>query len=349
MSSLDLEALLTPVSEESPAGEDLEYDPLFLELERTAQGKPEQVMGDDVIEAEEPDWRAVRDQAKALLEQTKDLRIATHLTQALMKLEELEGLAGGLELLRGLVENFWDGLHPQLDAEDNNDPTMRVNSLLSLADRDGFQARLLGVPLVKSRAVGIYTLRDVKVAKGELSPAANSEGPAAEQSLIDAAFMDADLDEIQASAAATERAISALDAIEAAFISKVGAVDAPDFSDLPANLKEIKGVFDKALARRGVGEPEGEAAGASSGESPRISGEISSREDAIRMLDKICDFFEQTEPSSPVPMLLRRAKRLVSKSFLEILGELTPDAVTQARAIGGVKDDGSDGGSGSSW
>ena len=58
MSSIDLEALLAPVSEESPSGADLEYDPTFGELERTALGKPEQVMGDDVIEAEDPDWRA---------------------------------------------------------------------------------------------------------------------------------------------------------------------------------------------------------------------------------------------------------------------------------------------------
>lgn len=351
MSSIDLEALLAPVSEESPSGADLEYDPAFGELERTAQGKPEQVMGDDVIEAEDPDWRAVRDQAIALFGQTKDLRVAVHLTQSAMKFEELDGLAGGMELIRGLVENFWDDLYPQLDAEDNNDPTMRVNSLLGLSDRDGFLARLLGIPLVKSRAAGIFSLRDVKIAKGELSPPAGSEASPAEQSLIDAAFMDADLDEIQASAEAVERSIAALAATESFFVEKVGAVDAPDFGELPSDLKAMKAVYDDALVRRGVGVAEAETSdeGGQPGAAP-ISGEISNRADAIRMLDKICDFFEQTEPSSPVPMLLRRAKRLVSKDFLEILRELTPDAVDQAKAIGGVKDDGTgDESGGGSW
>ena len=59
-------------------------------------------------------------------------------------------------------------------------------------------------------------------------------------------------------------------------------------------------------------------------------------EDAIRMIDKVCDYFERHEPSSPVPLLLNRAKRLISKDFLEILRDLTPDGVLQAESIGGV-------------
>jgi type VI secretion system protein ImpA len=54
------------------------------------------------------------------------------------------------------------------------------------------------------------------------------------------------------------------------------------------------------------------------------------------MIDKICDYFERHEPSSPVPLLLNRAKRLISKDFLEILRDLTPDGVLQAESIGGV-------------
>jgi type VI secretion system protein ImpA len=39
-------------------------------------------------------------------------------------------------------------------------------------------------------------------------------------------------------------------------------------------------------------------------------------------------------------MLLDRAKRLVSKSFLEVLEDIAPDSLTQVRAIGGIKADG---------
>lgn len=54
------------------------------------------------------------------------------------------------------------------------------------------------------------------------------------------------------------------------------------------------------------------------------------------MIDKICTYYERNEPSSPVPMLLQRAKRLVSKDYLDIMRDLTPDAVAQAESLGGI-------------
>src|ERR1700730_9432422 len=62
-----------------------------------------------------------------------------------------------------------------------------------------------------------------------------------------------------------------------------------------------------------------------------------SRQDAIRALDAVADFFRRTEPSSPIPLFLARAKRLVSKDFLEVLADVAPEAVAQARAAGGLK------------
>ena len=63
-------------------------------------------------------------------------------------------------------------------------------------------------------------------------------------------------------------------------------------------------------------------------------------EDVIRTLDRLCKYYEKYEPSSPLPLLLMRAKRLASMSFLDIIKDLSPDALTQARAVGGF-DDGS--------
>jgi len=67
-------------------------------------------------------------------------------------------------------------------------------------------------------------------------------------------------------------------------------------------------------------------------------GPVKSRQDAIRALDAVSAFFRQTEPSSPVPLFLERAKRLVSKDFLEVLADIAPEALAQARAAGGLKD-----------
>jgi type VI secretion system protein ImpA len=65
---------------------------------------------------------------------------------------------------------------------------------------------------------------------------------------------------------------------------------------------------------------------------------IGSRQEAIAALDAVADFFRRTEPSSPIPLFLARAKRLVSKDFLEVLADIAPDAVAQARVAGGLRD-----------
>ena len=65
---------------------------------------------------------------------------------------------------------------------------------------------------------------------------------------------------------------------------------------------------------------------------------IKSRQEAIRAIDAAMLFFRKHEPSSPVPMLLERARRLVAKGFLEVLEDIAPDGLSQARIIGGIRD-----------
>src|SRR5574337_1027717 len=87
MAQHNLEPLLAPVSDESPAGPDLEYDPEFLALERAAAPKAERAVGDAVKAAEEPDWGKVIELSEALLARSKDLRVAVHLTTAWLRRE----------------------------------------------------------------------------------------------------------------------------------------------------------------------------------------------------------------------------------------------------------------------
>ena len=66
---------------------------------------------------------------------------------------------------------------------------------------------------------------------------------------------------------------------------------------------------------------------------------LTSRDDAIRALDAAAEFFRRNEPSSPIPLFLDRAKRLVSKDFLEVLADVAPDALPQAKSAGGIRDE----------
>jgi type VI secretion system protein ImpA len=336
----NIESLFEPVSADAPCGADLEYDPSFQELDRLSQGKPEQQMGDTIVPAQEPDWREVGNRAIALLGKTKDLRIAIRLTRARINTEGFGGLADGLAVVRGVVEKFWDGFHPRLDPEDDNDPTQRVNILMELCDGATFIDRVRLVPLVASRSFGRFSLRDLAIASGELPPLEGVDPPKA--SAIDGAFTECPLPDLQTTANAVRSALECLTAVEAFVTEKVGAANGPSFSKLTQVLRTADKALAPRLARRGVvtegaadGDSATEGAGGGPGGGPSIAGEVNSREDVIRVLDKICSYYERYEPSSPIPLLLQRSKRLVSANFLDIVRDLAPDGLAQIETLRG--------------
>jgi len=350
MSVIEIEALLSDIAADTPCGEDLEYDPLFAEMEKLAQETPERQYGDTIIPAEPPDWRGVKKAALSLLERTRDLRVAVYLARALLQSDGFPGFAEGLALVEGLIERYWDGVYPLLDPDDDNDPTLRINTIVALCDSETTLRDLRETPLVSSRALGRFSLRDVQVAMGVLTPVAGDDEELPTQSRLDAAFQDADLEVLQATAEAVAGARERVERIEAALTDQVGVTQAPDMSDLTGVLKEVRQVLTEQLQRRGVsatGETEGQgesedgaASGAATGQR-LVVGDIASREDVIRMLDKICDYFSRYEPSSPVPFLLKRAKNLVTKDFMEIMLDLAPGGTEQANLIFGLQSESS--------
>jgi type VI secretion system protein ImpA len=62
---------------------------------------------------------------------------------------------------------------------------------------------------------------------------------------------------------------------------------------------------------------------------PQTSGAINSREDALRGLERICEWIERNEPASPAPIFIRRSQQLLRKSFIDIIRDLIPDGVNQ--------------------
>lgn len=348
MSVIEVEKLLGEIAAAAPCGEDLEYDPKFAEMERLARETPERQFGGTIIPAEPPDWRGVGRAALVLLERTRDLRVAVYLTRSLLHAEGLPGFAAGLALVEGLIERFWEKIYPQLDPDDNNDPTLRVNTIVALCDPETTLRALREIPLVSSRTLGRFSLRDMHIVAGVLTPVSpkeKTEPPT--QAKIDGAFQEADLEELQATAGAAGEAMERVVRIEALLTERVGVTQAPDMSALSGILKEIRQVLTEQLRRRGVITPE-EAATAETGETMDsgaaggagvvqrlVVGEIASREDALRMLDRICEYFNRYEPSSPVPFLLKRAKNLATKNFMEILQDVAPGGTSQADLIFG--------------
>lgn len=348
MAMLDAGALLAEVSSALPCGEDVEYDPAFLELERVVHGKPDVQYGNTVVEAVPPDWKEAQALALGLLEKSRDLRVAAYLARALLNRAGFSGFAEGLDLIACMLEQRWAHLYPQLDPDDDNDPTARVNALAGLADSATTLAEVREAPLAVSRAHGQVTLRDIEYASGEIAVPAGVSAPSL--SSIDLAVGDAG-ESARESLAALQCAVQAAMRIETMLMSQVGASRAIDLDPLTRLLRHAAAFLGERVSDEAAQPaPEGAAAGdtaqevhgvsaaASAAAAPaRPPGEIATREDVMRAIDRLCKYYETYEPGSPVPMLLKRARRLVDKSFMEILEDLAPDGLAQARHIGGVR------------
>jgi type VI secretion system protein ImpA len=348
MTLIDLQAVLAPISDAEPSGPDLGYDPSFAVLERAAQGKPQQQIGTTVVPGEDPDWKAVQKQATALLAKTRDLRVAIYLVRAMVRTGGWAGLQEGLALIQGLVEKYWDGgLHPRLDPEDDNDPTIRVNVLRELGSPD-IVAVVRGLPLCVSPVLGPLGLKQVESASGDgPAPQAGEAGQApVSMAAIEGTLAESPLDSLRATDASLRGAVEALAGIEAATGAKVGVERAPSFERLSALLGKAAAIVREALALRTPGEAAGEgASGAAavngSGKKSAAAfgtGEISSREDVLKALDKICAYYAKYEPSSPIPMFMERSKRLVMMTFADIVKELVPDAAAQVAVLRGSRE-----------
>ena len=103
-----LNAIATsPIPGDSPTGESARYDETFATLEAEV-GKLDNPAGGDV------DWRVVEEGAVALLtSKSKDILVAAWLARAMLERNGCAGLADGLAMLRGLMDTFWEPLHPQ--------------------------------------------------------------------------------------------------------------------------------------------------------------------------------------------------------------------------------------------
>ncbi len=337
-----VEELLNPVSEELPCGPDLEYDPEFLALQTEAQGKPEQQFGDTVIAAVEPEWRKVQSGSLAVLRRSRDLRPALLLLRASTRLEGLPGFMMGARLVSQLLATYWPTLYPQLDAEDDDDPTMRLNALAPLVDEDACLRDLYDAPVGTAPGLGPVRVRDVLILRNALA-AVGGEG-------LSPASVEGGLQEIVGAGGEPVEAIRAMPALlaqlEALVNERTGRADAMDLSRLRTIFQHLRvAVGDAGGAEQGAeaaGAPEAASQAAGNGAmgggvASAPSGEIRSRQDAIQTLNRVIHYLEQAEPGNPAPLLIERAKKLIGVSFLEIMENLAPNALDTIEMVTGKR------------
>jgi type VI secretion system protein ImpA len=352
----DLVALLAPIPGDSPAGVDLRTDSSPQSLYYLLRdARAEARAAERAMEAPDPDkpetsstaappqWRTIRELGiEAIAERSKDLEIASWVTEALLRSGGLVGFTAGVKLMTGLVENYWDDLYPLPD-EDGIET--RVSPVLRLNGLSGAEGTL-GPPLRRAPLFPRADGSEMQLWHYEQSEKlAEVSDPDARQRRIEAGVltyeaMENDARSVPAAHFARLHAVAR--AAEAAWRALTEALDSRAGADSPPT-SQVRGVLEKLVrvigafakidgntpaevATAALGEA---AAGAGGGDGAAlavgVAGAITSREEALRNLAAIAEFFRRTEPLSPLSYTLQEAVRRARMSWPELLEEIVPD------------------------
>lgn len=317
--------LLQPIAGSNPAGASLRYDPVYDKVKEARREEADVDQGDWKTARKVADWPLViKLTSEAIATKSKDLQLGAWLTEALLRQEGIGGLLGGLRLLRGLLEQFWDGLYPELE---DGDVELRA-APLSWVGRY-LDAGVRMVPLDKAghdllkyreaRAVGYEADAKGDEKKTEAREAALAEGKLSADE-FDKAFdatpkpfykqLVADLD-------GCAQAVHALDEIGEA---KFGD-DAPSYNGLTQALEEVRDAARQLLEKRLQTDPDpvDAAAGASGGgggmtganaaAAGPLAPEPTSVEDAAQRIATASRYLRHHDPRNPAAYLMIRGFR----------------------------------------
>ena len=339
---------LTVVLEGEPAGQNLEYDPLYLELDALAMEVPDSVMGESKVQGRDPDWKKLSKNCLELWKKTRDLRVAVYLVIAEAITGGLAGLVEGLKVPVFLVKELWDSFYPRLDPEYDDDPLERLNVLSMLSPQEGsindpvmFIPRFREIRLVPSLK---YTLRDLLISLNEIEV---SDDKAIDPKILRAEIMNVGVAEIEGQAALVKEGQDLIAELCEAMNSKMKDYTL-DMSALTRELNRLHTFYKSHL----------ESLTSSSGEAPEaisdsaapsntapapgekvslLSYRAATRAEALLLLKKGAEYFQSQEPNSPIPQLIDRALRFSEMSFMELLEDIAPDALSRGRDILGIK------------
>ncbi len=353
---IDVAALLQPIAGDAPAGVDLREDfspqSIYYRLrDARAEARAAERAADENPDVETPppaQWRTVRELVlAALAEKAKDLELAAWLTEALVRSDGLSGLAAGARLIAGLAEAFWDqNLYP---VPDEDGIATRVAPVTGLNGEGGD-----GTLIQPLRKLVLFTRQDgtnVPFWQYEQSAELAGIGDAerVKQRIAAGVLPYADMEAAaRAAGGARFAAIRALGraalrewaAMGEILDAKAGA-DGPPTSRVRDLVRQILDVAeryappeaaeetaDAADAGEGAASEDGAAAG---GRGPGRA--TATREDMLRELGRIAEFFRRTEPQSPLAYTLDEAIRRGRMSWPELLAEVVSDTSVRASIL----------------
>jgi type VI secretion system protein ImpA len=352
---LDFDRLLAPIAGDSPGGPNLRLDPspatdyqqvkMAREAARAAERR-----GFSDVEGMVPgrdEWRSIMNLAPEILAtQAKDLQVASWMIEAIVREQRFAGLRDGLILVRRLVEEFWDHLHPMPDEEDGIIPRIAPLTGLNGEDAEGTLIMpIYNVPITAAPNQEPFTCAQHRFAT-EMPNITD-----AEQKQQRAQKNAALLAQIQSAAASSSNAffrdvrddvaacLTEFESLGRVLNQKCGKDAtgyplAPPTSNIKEALENCRSIVALLTKDRVLDEPppvEGELitvdgeGGGNGVDLRRAAGAIRSREEAFLILNHVAQYFERNEPQSVIPHALRQVERWGRASLLELMMELIPD------------------------
>jgi type VI secretion system protein ImpA len=274
------------------------------------------------------------EKSATFLEQCKHLRVAVIFCCALLKTRNVAGFSNGLRLVRGLVEQYWPTVYPSLDTEENNDPTQRLNTLGTLAAPRGSVGGWLTIldylyaaPLCQPKGSPPITYEQIEIAKKKEAGGDGASAPGPDPKKLADAIRGIGAEDIGASLSSLKTALEAIQAIDLFLTTNLGADNTISFEVLEKTLQKMIADLQSYLPGSSAQGSPVQTSPTENGATEQVagisvSGSVRSREQVVRAIDSICEYYRQVEPCSPVPFLLRRAQKLAVMDFVQALQEL---------------------------
>lgn len=344
MTVLNYQELLKPISASLPSGKNLRLehvDSSIYQKIKDARGNARKIerahMQKNTSQNNNPNWDAVYELAlEALTEKSKDLEIATWLTEALLRKAGFAGLSYGFSLLRQLIEHYWETVYPHAD-EDG-----LVTKIASIGGLNGYETEgtlvipIGMIPLTEGQTAGPYALWQYQQALELLTMADTDK----KNQRIASGVICLELFEIAAKETNTdffEKRINDIQASISEFkllnhiLNEKCGTDAPPSSriqqQLDACLDCIKHISKNHLAPLSNQKNKAETPVNMEQKQTISCSYLNStdREQVLQNLLNAANFFRMTEPHSPLSYLLEKTVRWGRLTLPELLKELIHD------------------------
>ena len=357
---MSIESLLQPISEVNPSGIDLRSDispTSSYNILKDARSKARAAERNNVFDASDntamSHWKIIDDLApKAIINQSKDLEIASWYIEALVRIRGFAGLLLGFQVLHGLIKHYWETVYPTPD-EDGIES--RIYSITGL-NGEGAEGVLIppirNVAITQSgsgvdftlwqykQAIEIQKIGDEKTKQERINTTGFSLAD------IQRAVHDTSDENYLRIKDSISQCITEIREITSELDTLCGK-HAPPTKNIINVLEDCLAAVNHLYQGRAItdiaeestqGSDNNGSASANNVTDIMTGASIKSRDQAFQLILEVSAYFRRAEPHSPVSYVLEKAVKWGRMPLDQLIPELIADghALEQYRSLTGI-------------